>query len=238
MSSASTKVGAGLSSAADTVAALREAAAAARTGLGDAPADLALVFVSHSHLDAAEPGLQEVGDLLEPSALIGCCAQGVLGGEREVEEGPGAAVWAMSSPRAGIDSFHLSAEIDDGELTLEELPAARANLMLLLADPFSFPADALLDRTALERPGLPVVGGLASGAVSPDDAVLFRGTQRLEGGAVGVLLDGVQVVPCVSQGAAPIGPEMVVTAGEGNVVLELASRPALEKLRAVLGDLE
>src|SRR5204863_3772187 len=34
----------------------------------------------------------------------------------------------------------------------------------------------------------------------------------------------------VSQGASPIGPEMVVTACEGNVVYELASRPALDRL--------
>lgn len=42
---------------------------------------------------------------------------------------------------------------------------------------------------------------------------------------------------CVSQGAAPIGPEMVVTAAEENVVLELASKPALEKLSELNAEL-
>ena len=48
---------------------------------------------------------------------------------------------------------------------------------------------------------------------------------------------GVEVPPCVSQGAAPVGPEMTITAAEGNVVSELASKPALERLREVIEEL-
>jgi small ligand-binding sensory domain FIST len=53
-----------------------------------------------------------------------------------------------------------------------------------------------------------------------------------------VVLRGVDVRPCVSQGARPIGPEMVITSCEGNVVQELASRPALMRLREAIGELE
>jgi small ligand-binding sensory domain FIST len=49
-------------------------------------------------------------------------------------------------------------------------------------------------------------------------------------GAVGVVLSDVTVNCTVSQGASPIGPEMVVTACDGNVIEELASRPALDRL--------
>jgi small ligand-binding sensory domain FIST len=52
------------------------------------------------------------------------------------------------------------------------------------------------------------------------------------------VLRGVEVRPCVSQGARPIGPEMVITAAEGNVVHELASRPALVRLREAIGELD
>ena len=38
----------------------------------------------------------------------------------------------------------------------------------------------------------------------------------------------------VSQGAAPIGPELTITAGEGHVIGELAGKPALEKLRETI----
>jgi small ligand-binding sensory domain FIST len=57
-------------------------------------------------------------------------------------------------------------------------------------------------------------------------------------GAVGLVLSDVEVNCCVSQGATPIGPEMVVTAADGNVVQELASRPALDRLMdAIAGEL-
>ena len=38
----------------------------------------------------------------------------------------------------------------------------------------------------------------------------------------------------MSQGASPIGPELTITAAEGHVILELAGRPALEKLRETI----
>jgi small ligand-binding sensory domain FIST len=42
----------------------------------------------------------------------------------------------------------------------------------------------------------------------------------------------------VSQGCRPIGPEMIVTGAEGNVLLELAGVPALSKLESIVSDLD
>ena len=58
------------------------------------------------------------------------------------------------------------------------------------------------------------------------------------GGAVACSLSGVSILPCVSQGAAPVGPEMTITAAHGNVIEELASRPAIERLREALAELD
>jgi small ligand-binding sensory domain FIST len=58
------------------------------------------------------------------------------------------------------------------------------------------------------------------------------------GGAVACSVAGAPILPCVSQGAAPVGPEMTITAATGNVVEELASRPALDRLREALGGLD
>ncbi len=52
-----------------------------------------------------------------------------------------------------------------------------------------------------------------------------------------MVLEDVELLPCVSQGAAPIGPELTVTRVEGNVVHELAGRPALEALRDAIEQL-
>ena len=54
---------------------------------------------------------------------------------------------------------------------------------------------------------------------------------------MGVIVRGVKVVTAVSQGCAPIGPDMVITAGEGQVVNELAGVPALTKLEEVIAAL-
>ena len=53
----------------------------------------------------------------------------------------------------------------------------------------------------------------------------------------GIRLDGVEMLPCVSQGATPIGPELTITAAEGNVIDELAGRPALVTLRETIESL-
>ena len=45
-------------------------------------------------------------------------------------------------------------------------------------------------------------------------------------------------MPCVSQGAAPVGPELTVTSAEGHVIHELAGRPALDTLREAIEGLD
>jgi small ligand-binding sensory domain FIST len=109
--------------------------------------------------------------------------------------------------------------------------------LLVLADPFSFATEALLERIDDLRPAMPVLGGLAS-ASGAGAASLLRDGEVLAGGAVACSLSGVPLLPCVSQGANPVGPEMTITAADGNVIHELASRPAIERLREALAELD
>jgi small ligand-binding sensory domain FIST len=85
-----------------------------------------------------------------------------------------------------------------------------------------------------QNPGVPVLGGISSARTLDGGAALFAGDAVAGDGAVGVVLRGVEVLPCVSQGAAPIGPELTITAAEGHVIGELAGKPALEKLRETI----
>ena len=65
-------------------------------GLGEpeeAP-DLAMVFVTPVHASALGEIARTVMATLRPGALLGCAAVSVVGGEREVERGPGIALWA------------------------------------------------------------------------------------------------------------------------------------------------
>lgn len=232
--SAGVAIGAGLSTAENPAAAGREAALEALGGDVDGAVDLAFVFLSAEHLDEAAAVAEAVRETARPGELVGCVSAGVLAGDRELESGPGVAVWAARLPGAEIQSFHAVA-VDDGVAGVPDLDDV--SLVALLVDPFSFPAVPFLDALNARRPGVPLVGGLATGAGRPGGQALIVDGEVHDGGAVGVIVSGVPVVTLVSQGCAPLGPESVVTRADGNVVFELAGRPALERLREILGGL-
>ncbi len=232
-------VSVGLSDETDASQAFMAAAEDAAVGL-DGGCDLSVVFVGAEHLSSAEAILEIMHARLAPTALIGCGANGVIGAGRELEDGAGAVVWALSAPGASIETMALTSVPVEGGIALGGLPEDPADLgdaMIVLADPTSFSPDALLTYLNDARPAMPVLGGLASAAID-GSACLFLGDGLVDEGAVACTLRGVEVLPCVSQGAAPVGPEMTVTAAEGNLVSELASKPALERLREVIEDLD
>ena len=227
------RVGAGVSTAADASDAVARAAREAREALGGGAADLAFLFLSAEHLDDAEDALGAALDELEPAHLLGCVAQGVVGRTRELEEGPGAAVWAASLPGSEIETFHAVALGTDEGVAIAGVPMLdEADLVALLADPFSFPAAAFLAKLAEEDERIPIVGGLAAGGGEPESQALFLDDEVLTEGAVGAALRGVRVRTVVSQGCAPIGSDSVITSSDENVVHELAGKPAVERLES------
>jgi len=233
------RIGSGLSVLADPRTAAIEAASSARVGLERAHADLALVFIAGAHLADPELALDGVREALEPDVLIGCGAGGVLADSHEVESGTGISVWAAALGGGSAMPFHSTVEeLDDG-LAVSGLPSLDgAAGVVLLPDPFTYPTEGVLDTLSEHAPGVPVIGGVASARRRDGEPALFLDGEPLEGGgAVGVRLDGVEMLPCVSQGAAPFGPELTITASEGHVIHELAGRPAIDKLRDVVAEL-
>ena len=235
----SVRIGCGLSSVPDPRLGAIEASEAARHELGGEPADLVLAFASGSHLESPEATLEGIYDVLDPDVLIGCGAGGVLGCGHEVEEGTAVSVWAASLGAGAATPFHAGVEeLDDGLAVYGVPDLDGANAAILLPDPIAFPTDQVLEALAERAPTVPIVGGVASARTSAGEPALFLGEEVIEGGgAVGVRLDGVELLPCVSQGAAPFGPELTITAADGHVIHELAGKPALAKLRDVITDL-
>ena len=232
------RIAAGLSTDADARVGAIEAAASARDALDGEHADLAVVFASGAHLAAPEATLEGVHEALLPRRLVGCGAGGVLAAGREHEDGTAVAVWAAAVDGALAEPFRAEAEEIDGGWAVEGLPDLDgADGALLLPDPYSFPTDRVLDELAGLAPGVPVVGGLSSARTLEGSSALFYDDEVIDGGAVGVRFEGVEVLPCVSQGAAPLGPELTITACEGHVIHELAGVPALAKVREVVAAL-
>ena len=227
-----TRIAAGLSTAERADEAGRAAAREAAEELAGESPDLAFLFLSPAHLDDAEAAAEAARSILRPRHIVGCVAEGVVGRDREVEEGPGAAVWAAALPGVRLQVFHATAfETDETIAVTGVPPLGGAALVTLLVDPFTFPAAPLLSRLNAEHPGLPVIGGLAVGGREPGaQALLLDGDVHAEG-AVGAVLADVAVRPLVSQGCAPIGRDAVITSAEGNLVYELAGQPALERLK-------
>ena len=203
------------------------------------PADLAIVFAAGAHLAAAPETLAAIHEALAPAELIGCGAGGVLAGDREVEDGTAIVVWAATLDEGSAQPFHAEiVEVSERERAVTGMPdLAFARGVLLLPDAYTFPTGDLLRELAQQAPGVPVLGGVSSGRTQDGGGVLFYGEEVATDGAVGLRLDGIEMLACVSQGAAPVGPELTVTAAEGHVIQELAGEPALRKLREVLGDL-
>jgi small ligand-binding sensory domain FIST len=96
----------------------------------------------------------------------------------------------------------------------------------------------MLARLEDDQPGIPVLGGVASGGAGPGDNRVFLDDRSYESGAVAVLLHGgVRIRSVVSQGCRPIGRRFVITKAERQVIAELGGKPALAQLNEVYAEL-
>lgn len=226
------RIGAALSTDPDPGKATAAAVEEARWGLDGAEASLAVVVASRQHAPSADLVSDVVRAEGGAGRVIGCVAEAVVGGDREVEDGPAVAVWLAALPEP-VDTFHMEflPTSEGGVFGGYRFEDAGPGPYLLIADPFSFPADLLLRHLNDRVPGRAVMGGMASGGTGPGDTRLFLDHRVLDGGAVGARMPGVGIRALVSQGCRPIGGIYTVTRADGNVIHELAGRPPLQRLQ-------
>lgn len=254
----------GLSGHLDPVQAARHvseqcAAGLAGRGGGDAGegagsgvrADLALLFFSSHHVEAAKAIVHTVRRRLEPRCLIGVSAESVLGGEVELERAPGVSLLAASLPGVSVHPFTgagFPADREDvGGLARAAGMEEGLRATVLFADPFSVPINSLLPLLASARPGArqgtgdgrsepaPIVGGMASASERPGGNVLVVDGEILRSGLVGVSLRGpVRVDAVVSQGCRPFGQPAVITGAKKQIITSLGGRPALRVLHEAI----
>lgn len=194
---------------------------------------LLVCFASSHFVGAFDDAAHALRQLLDPTVLIGATAGGIIGGAHEVEEGPAFSVFAARIPEATVTPVSLRLEdAPEGAAVTGWPPDVEgASTVALLADPFSFPADAFLRRLNEDRPGLAVIGGLASAGGHPGGNRLVLDATVTAEGAVGVFLEGVPVDTVVSQGCRPIGQPFTVTSADRNLVRELGGQPAVQRLQ-------
>lgn len=204
------------------------------------PPDVAMLFVTAPHAGALEDIARTVRRLVNPRVLVGATAVSVLGGSQEVEDRPGVALWAG---QFGVDVEPVRLEAIPTEDSLFVAGGGVLNrndgTLLLVADPFSFPVEQVLDHLRTTAPGVRIIGGMASAARGPGGNTLVLDDEQFRSGATGVWLPPeVEVTSVVSQGCRPIGQPFVVTRSERNVLYELAGKPALERLNDTIDSLD
>jgi small ligand-binding sensory domain FIST len=233
------RIGSALSTNANSLEAAEEALSHAQDSLGGEAPQLTLLFFSVHHLPLIDQIAAVAAKAAAPGRLLGCTAQAVVGDGREIEQGPALSAWTANLGAAEIEPFTIAtADTEDGPTTLG-LPAidAGTRAVILLGDPYTFPADVLAQLSDA-APGVPIIGGMASGGRGPGRHALVLDGDVRSFGAVGVTLGGdVRIETLVSQGCRPIGSSYIVTAAEGNVIRSLAGAPPLERLRDLFAEL-
>lgn len=210
-------------------------------GLGRQEPDLLIAFVSSHH----SPRFDLLPELLhrefENSYVFGCCAGGVIGAGREVEDRPALSLTAAVLPGVSFKGTHLDAAQvppiyaearvweDALRMTANQQPA-----FLVLADPFSFETEAFVRGLDRVYPHATKIGGLASGARQVGGTALYLDRQVFHSGCITLALTGnIEVDTIVAQGCRPVGDPMFVTLAHENLIRELDGRSPRDVLAAL-----
>ncbi|HEX7589118.1 MAG TPA: FIST N-terminal domain-containing protein [Anaerolineae bacterium] len=205
--------------------------------------DFAMSFFSADFAAVAASGADRLNTTLNPRVLIGCTSEGVIGKTEEIENRPAIALVAAHLPDVNLVPFTLNS--DDWD-TLGDTAGFRAliaappdtRLIIMLADPFSTPLDQVLNAFNMDYPGIPIIGGMASGAQEPGGNALLLNDRAYASGAVGVALAGdFEADIIVSQGCRPFGRTFTVTETQGNVIVSLEGEPPLQHIQNLVAQL-
>src|SRR3989441_1369567 len=232
-----------LSKANGTADALDEVCREATPHLRGPPVARAFAFFPPDHAESADLIVSTVRERLRPKVLLGCSAESVIGDTQEVEGQSALCLWVGHLPGTTLTPFHLEFVQTGEQFTASGWPKDMPTLdqnpsFLVIAEPFTTPAEAFLGDLAERFPGASAIGGMASGAQEPGANRLLFNETVVDAGVVGVAVTGaVCIRTIVSQGCRPIGDRFMITQAEQNVIRELSGKPALECLREVFSSL-
>jgi small ligand-binding sensory domain FIST len=214
--------------------AIEEATARVKQSVADP--QLVLLFVS-PHFATSFTGVLEGARTAFPNAaIVGCSGGGIIGEGVEVEARPAVSVTAAELPGVQISRIHLEDVPESGDelSALLGMSAEDHPVLVVLPDPFTCPADDLIQLLDGTYPGAVKIGGLASGGTYPGSHALFLDDYVHHSGALVLALAGnIQADTIIAQGCRPIGNPMLITRCEGNILFELGSRPALDTMKSL-----
>jgi len=228
----------------DVIEASHSLAEQVEAQLGETDIDMAVAFMSpHFRVDAANLG-RSLRASLKPHMLLGSTAEGVIGRDEEIEREPAITLVAARLPGVDLVPFSLQANnwddlLSDSDTFRQTVGAPEATrLLMMVADPFTTPMDAVLNAFNNYYTNLPLIGGLASGSSRPGGNALLLNDRLQNNGAVGVAFSGnFEVDVIVSQGCRPIGSALTVTNADRNMIYTLEGETPLAHLQRLIEQL-
>jgi small ligand-binding sensory domain FIST len=208
-----------------------------RANLAAASVTFGVLFVSPS-FNAPLTDLLEVLRLeARIPVLVGASTSGGIHGGHESEQSEGFVLALYHIPGAKVKATYVcDADLAD-HTSAEEwhrftgIPPSATNGWLLFADPFQTDNEAWLRQWNLAYPGVPIIGGLATGNSTERQASVFLDGKAFSEGTVALSIGGAAaLLPVVSQGCCPIGDTWTITRAERNFILGIGNRPAYSVL--------
>src|SRR2546423_12486179 len=113
--------------------------------------DVAFVFFTGHHRDEAANLAERLWLELDPQCIVGCSAEGVIGGTREIERAPGISLLVGELPGVHIHPFHIGSDdwrrliLDEPQELVERIgDGSEARAGLGLGGPLSPPPQPIL----------------------------------------------------------------------------------------------
>jgi small ligand-binding sensory domain FIST len=224
------KAGGALVLATDAREAASRAVEQAQASLGELSASFAVLFASAHFFDSAQDLVTAVAEEAGQVPLIGCVAEAVAGGSREVESEPAVSLW-LAGGLGPVETYEMEFVRTASGGAFGGYRFGQAGVHLMVCDPFTFPAADLLDHLNEHVPGAVVMGGMASGGLRQRQSRLFLDGRVISHGAVGAHLARAEIHPLVAQGCRPVGDPYTITGADGTLIFEIGGRPPLARLR-------
>lgn len=199
--------------------------------------NLGLVFMSPKFFPHATELLELFRVHAQIPLLAGCSSTALIAGGDEVEENAGLVLSLFSLPGAELKTnYFTQQEVEEATSpgfwrSKTGISPNQTNGWLAFADPFHLDTDSWLKQWNEAYPGLPIIGGLASGEMADQLTQVYLNGEVFEEGGIGISFGGeVELSSVISQGCTPIGETWTITKAEQNLIHEIGNRPAYEVL--------
>jgi small ligand-binding sensory domain FIST len=225
-------------------AALQRWAAELRAKLPAPSVSLGLIFLTPKFFPHAAQILEIVQLHGKVPLLVGCSGKALIAGAREIEDDAGVSLALFHLPGAELNAVHFAQEQVECAANADYwheftgVAADATNGWLVFADPFHLDSEGWLQSWSAAYPGVPVLGGLASGDFSEQSTQVYLNGEVFEEGGVALSVGGgVKLASVTAQGCSPIGDTWTLTRVERNFISAIGNRPAYEVLTETFNSL-